>query len=287
MGYEPLFLARAMQWIPAEAASLLATGSAAESLAALRAGQVQAAALAFDEVLVARSAGLDLSVVLVMDVSMGADMLLVRQGVKTLQELKGLRVGLEESSIAEILLHEALRLGGLSTTDVQLVRLPNDQHIKAWQDQFVDALVTYEPQATPLLAQGARRLFDSRNLPNTFVDVLAVRNDLIQRDHRDSLRRVLAGHFRAIQHMAQNPQDAAYRMAPRLHLPAADVLSAFRGLLLPDAMANHRLLSGRAAQLQDTAQRLTSMLQSLGLIARTGGAANVLLRPEFLPEESL
>jgi len=245
VGYEPLFMARDRGLLDAARVALHETRSAVDSIVALRAGTVQAAALTLDEVLGARATGLALSVVMVFNVSMGADMLLVRPGITQLGQLKGLRVGYEASSVSEVMLAEILSAAGLARQDLELQQIRIDDQPQAWQRRAVDALISYEPVATQLLAQGMTRLFDSRQIPNTIVDVLAVRNDALDHAHAKALKHLVATHFRALDDLTSNPQDAAYRMAGHLKLPAAGVLSAFRGLILPTLANNHRLLGGR------------------------------------------
>jgi NitT/TauT family transport system substrate-binding protein len=79
-----MFLARERGWLNDSQVQLVQTRSASESISALRSGKVQAAALTLDEVLVARASGLALSVVLVFNVSLGADMLVARSQLPTM-----------------------------------------------------------------------------------------------------------------------------------------------------------------------------------------------------------
>lgn len=286
VGYEPLFMARDRGWLDATQATLLETRGAVDSIAALRAGTVQAAALTLDEVLGARATGLALSVVLVFNVSMGADMLLVRPGITQLAQLQGLRIGYEASSVSEVMLAEILSAAGLARQDVELQQIRVDDQPTAWQRRAVDAFISYEPVATRLLAQGMTRLFDSRQVPNTIVDVLAVRSDALGHTHAKALKHLVATHFRALDDLTRNPQDAAYRMAGHLNLPAAGVLSAFRGLMLPRLAENHRLLAGRVPDLHPTARRVADILLRLGILSQSDALTN-LINDAYLPKEGL
>lgn len=75
IGYESLCLAQDLGWLPRQV-TLQHGRTAAESLAALQAGTVDAAGLTLDEALKARGAGVPLSAVLVLDSSAGGDMLM-------------------------------------------------------------------------------------------------------------------------------------------------------------------------------------------------------------------
>jgi NitT/TauT family transport system substrate-binding protein len=286
LGYEPMFLARDRGWLDAPQVTLLETRSAVDSIAALRAGKAHAAALTLDEVLGARATGLALSVVLVFNVSMGADMLLVRPGITQLDQLKGLRVGYEASSVAEVMLAEILRAAGLARQDIELLQIRVEDQPKAWQRRAVDAVISYEPMATQLLAQGMTHLFDSRQIPNTIVDVLAVRTAVLDRAHAKALRHLVATHFRALDDLTRNPQDAAYRMAGHLKLPAAGVLSAFRGLTLPSLANNYRLLAGSDPELLSTARRVADILHRIGTLSQRDALTD-LVNASYLPTEGL
>ena len=98
VGYEPMFLARDKGWLNSQKVLLHETSSAIESLRALKEGKVQGAALTLDEMLCARADGVPLAMVLIFDISAGADMLVARPGIKTLADLKGQRIGYESSS---------------------------------------------------------------------------------------------------------------------------------------------------------------------------------------------
>lgn len=212
VGYEPMFLARERGWLDGDQVKLHETRSAIESIGALRAGTVQAAALTLDELLGARASGLALSAVLVFNVSMGADMLLVRPGITELAQLQGLRIGYEASSVAEVMLAEILKAAGLTRQQVHLEKIPVDEQVKSLQHHAVDAFITYEPVATQLLARGMARLFDSHQIPDTIIDVLAVHQDALDAAHSKALEHGIAAHFRALDELTRNPQPARCRL---------------------------------------------------------------------------
>lgn len=282
VGYEPMVMARDKGWLDTKQVTLLETHSAVESIKALAEGKVQGAALTLDEMLAARAAGLPLSLVLIFNISVGADMLVARPGIQKLSDLKGRRIGLEPSSVGALMLTEILRAAALTKDEVQLLPLGIDQQLDAWQRKQVDALITYEPQASQLLAQGAHRLFDSRQIPNTIIDVLAIRRDALDDRHANALRHLLQSHFRALDHLKRNPQDAAYRMARHLNLPAADVLLAFKGLVLPDALNNYRLLAGASPELLARARTLSRVMVN-GKLLQQDDALTDLIQAQFLP----
>jgi NitT/TauT family transport system substrate-binding protein len=281
-GYELMFLARNEGELDTKLVNLVETASATESLQALAEGKVDGVALTLDEVLRVRAKGMPLSVVMIFDVSAGADVLVARPGIKKLADLKGRRIGYESGALGALMLAEVLRSGGLTKKNVQLVSLTIDKQRDAWVSGQVDALVTYEPVSSQLFAQGAVKLFDSRQIPNTIVDVLAFRSEVLDRSHAAAIRHLLASHFHALNHLNHNPHDAAYRMATRLGLQEDQVLLAFKGLLLPDAINNRLLLAGSAPPLRDSARRISALMVEEGLLPHDDSLA-ALIYADYLP----
>lgn len=284
VGYEPMFLAQREGWLDEKQARIFETAAATESMQALAEGKVDGAALTLDEVFKVRQEGQKLTVVTIYNISAGADMLLARADITSLSDLKGKRIGFEQSSVGELMLSEIMLAGNLRRDDLKLVPLSVDKHLAAWKNDQLDAVVTYEPVASELLALGTSKPFDSRQIPNTIIDVLAIRTDVLE-SHASAIRHLLQGHFKALDHLKKNPQDAAYRMANHLKLKAADVLPAFKGLVLPDAVYNRRLLAGTPPELLATARKLSAIMVKGGLLKQEDSLTS-LIRADFLPTET-
>jgi len=282
VGYETLYLARDRGWLDPTQVELVSANGSADSLQALRSNRVQAAGLTLDEALLAHAGGVPLSILMVFDISLGADMLVAQPHVRDLGDLRGRQIGYETGSVGELMLTEALRAAGLRRSDVRLLQVPVIGQAAAWRARVVDALITFEPMATRLLAMGARRLFDSRQIPDTIVDVLAVRQDALGWSQRSVWQHVIEGHFRAVEHLTLNPHDAAQRMATHLELPASQVLSAYRGLALPDLAQNRRLLSGPTPRLLESARKVAAVLSETGSLVPSQSWTG-LIRDDFLP----
>lgn len=282
LGYEPMFLAEREGWLDPRHVRLLETANASESIQALQTQRVDGAALTLDETLKARALGLPLSVVMVFNISAGADMLLVREGISELAGLRGVRLGFEQTSVGELLLAVILRRAGLSPQSLNLYPLAVDRHLQAWQDNQLDAVITYEPVASKILRQGAVKLFDTRQTPNTIVDVLAIRREALDRAHGFACRHLIEEHFHALDRLRRNPQDTAYRIAQHLRLPAAEVTAAYKGLLLPNADNNYRLLAGDTPELLKNAADLSETMYDSGLLPRPDDL-QALINADFLP----
>lgn len=279
IGYESLYLAHAFDWL-GSGVNLVFGNSATDTVEGLANGTLEAGALTLDEVLRTRARGVPLTICAVMDVSAGADALMVRESVATLSDLRGLRIGVEQSALGALLLSKALDAAQMTLADVQLVDVTVDQQPDAWQRGEIDAAVTYEPVLTRLRAQGGRRLFDSRQTPDTIFDVLAV----VDRDLPDvAARDLVHGHFAGRYHLLHNNHDAIYRVASHQGLQPTEVRRALAGIMLPDLVANYRYLRPDSA-LMSVAQRLNTLMVELGLLPQPDSLED-LFSDQWLPSK--
>lgn len=284
-GYELMFLAAREGWFPQNEVNLLETSSNSESLQKVRDGVVDGAALTLHEVLRLRSEGIALSVVLVLDVSAGADVVMARPGIRLLADLRGKRVGVEYAGYGAFMLYKVCEAAGVEVSSVAVVPMTIDHHLAAWRGKEVDAVITYEPVATRIEALGGRRIFDSRQIPGTIVDVLAIRQEALG-SQGESLRMLVLGHFKASRHLRTNPQDAAYHMANRMNIAPKEVLKSYSGLELPGVNRNRELLGGKVPALLQTARPLSTVMTKAGLLLRENDLAGLFLA-DFLPPEEL
>lgn len=264
-GYELMFLAQNQGWLSEPNLELLSTQSSTESLSALSSGQVDGAALTLDEVLLARANSISLTIVLIFNISAGADMVLARPEIASLSDLKGKRIGVEPSSLGALMLHKLLKIAHLNQDQVITVNLGISEQIQAWQNGKIDVLITFEPVAGKIIATGATLLFDSRQIPDTIFDVLAIRSDVAQK-YKETLEALTLAHFKTLDYFRHNSLDAAYRMARRMELTGPEALKTFRGLELPDIHANRRYLSNKQSRLQQAAQILSTIMTKQGMI---------------------
>ena len=278
-GYETLYLARSLGVYDDQNIRLVEMPSNSQVSQALRNGMIEAACLTLDEALSLMQDGMNLRVVLVMDVSHGADVVMTRPGIDTLQALRGKRIGVENAAVGAVMLDAALAAGELRAQDVTIVPLTVDEHANAYRAGKIDAAVTFEPVRGQLLKAGAKVLFDSSQVPGRIVDVLVVRSE-IAAAHPQALKILLKGHFRALEHLASQPQDAAKRMEPRLN---GDALAQFTGLSLPDLKENRALLTGNPPPLKSIATELADLMLNRKLLQKKVSVEH-LADPSFLPE---
>jgi len=109
-----------------------------------------------------------------------------------------------------------------------------------------------------------------------------VRQDALDMAHANAWRHLLVAHFRAVDVIVRNPHDSAYRLASRLNLPPAGVMSAFKGIELPGVSKNAYLLGGAEPRLNAVARRLSARVHAGD---KTAGPEQLpgLFRADYLP----
>lgn len=282
-GYEPLSLASDMGWLDTQQVKLMRTATFTDSIQLIEQGKIDAAGLTLDEVLRIRESGVPLAVILVCDVSAGADMLLAKPGIATLAALKGKRIGVEDGALGTLMLYEILQTAGLQHSDVQLVSLTAEQQLQAWQQNKIDATITYEPAASHIRQAGGRIIFDSRQAPDLIYDVIAVHPHALDEAHADALQHLVAAHLKALAHINNNPEDAAYRMAARFDMPAEQVMATFKGLLLPDLDNNYRILNSNPPTLLKSAAIVADVMRKDGSLHQPADLRDI-IRSDYLPK---
>jgi NitT/TauT family transport system substrate-binding protein len=196
------------------------------------------------------------SVLVVTDESWGSDGILGQPTIKTLADLRGKRIAYTPGLAGEYLLGRALERGGLSRKDVTAVPLNDpDAGITAFLNRQVDAVVSWEPHLSDVVAKGQGTLLaSSRDIPETIVDILVAKETVT--GDPEVLRAFLDGWFKAGEFMNTNPDEANAIIAKGLNLTADDVKGMRAGLKLSDRSRNVYFLRG------GTASRFVSLFDS-------------------------
>ncbi len=279
-GYELLHLGQALGAMDAERVRLVQTTSASASLRGIRAGALDGACLTLDEVLSLEEAGQPMAVVALVDFSDGADVVVGGPKINSLNDLRGRRIGVENSAVGAVLLDAALQKAGLEPRELAVHFLTIDEHETALRQGAVDALVTYDPVRTRLVRDGYRELFSSREVPGLIADVIAVRREMV-RARPDAVRACVVGFLRGVTAWQTEPQRHLEFLGKRLGLPPEGVPQAFAGIQIADLALNRQWLGGDPPALRGTAERVARAMRHAGLL-RMDGLPQGLFEARFL-----
>ena len=265
IGSEPLYLARELGYLDPAVVQLVEYPSASEVLRAYRNQAIDGMVISLDELFGLAVDGLAPRIILVVDVSHGADVVVGRPGMKSMQDLKGKSVAVESGALGAFVLSRALTLNGMQASDVNVVHLESNEQPKAFEAGKVDGAVTFDPYRGQFLKMGATTLFDSTQIPGEIVDLVAVRDAVIRKQPK-AVQALLAGWFRATDYMTKDPKDAAQRMGKRQQTSGEQFLAAQKGLHVPTRDENLKMIGGTAPDLATSGTKLMTLMVDAKLL---------------------
>ena len=184
-----------------------------------------------------RLGGLEHQIVLVIDYSSGADMILAGPDVPTMRDIAGKRVAFEAGTLEEFFLDWALRKAGLTLADVKPIFADPERAAKLLIDKQVDVAVTYEPSASQAVAAGAHAICSSAEAPGLISDVLTFRSDFIEQ-YPETVSAITRAYFRGLEFWKQHPEEACGMVAKEYGQTEQEVVNQLRGVHLVDLPAN-------------------------------------------------
>jgi len=280
IGSEPLYLARELGRLDPAAVQLVEYPSASEVLRAYRNQAIDGMVISLDELFGLAVDGLEPRIILVVDVSHGADVVVGRRGMRTMHDLKGKSVAVEGGALGAFVLSRALALNDMQASDVNVVHLESNEQPSAFEKGKVDGAVTFDPYRVQFLRAGGKTLFDSTQIPGEIVDLLAMRASVIDRRPK-AIQALLTGWFGAIDYMNSDPKDAARRMGVRQQTTGEQFLEAQQGLHVPSREENLRMLGGETPELAVSGRRLMALMVDAKLL-RAPVDIEAVLSPEPL-----
>lgn len=183
-----------------------------------------------------RSRGADLVMIVCTNQSAGADGIVARAGIERLADLRGRRIGIPKDSYSDYICTTLLQRERIAGSDVTRVDVQGEKAPAALAGGQVDAVITWEPflsEAAKLA--GARRIWDSSQLPGISPAGLTVRRTLLEERPAEvqALVRVWA---RATDFLLQHPDEACAIIARVNRKTPAEV----RALLRQDKILDRR-----------------------------------------------
>ncbi|WRH66519.1 MAG: ABC transporter substrate-binding protein [Planktothrix sp. GU0601_MAG3] len=281
-GFAPLYLAEQLGYYQNSSIDIVDYPSTTEISRGMRSGNLQGGGITIDETLILAETFPEVRVIMLIDVSNGADVILGKPELKTLADIKGKKVGVENTALGAYMLSRGLDKAGLSLQDITVVSLDYSEHEAAFKQGEVDAVVTFEPVRSNLLATGAKVLFDSSKIPGEVVDMLVVRQDILETRSKD-LEKLVRGWFMALDYLKKEPENAAKIMAKRGGITAKEFLSSLQLLRFFTPIENQKLLSQTDLSLVNSANKLSKLMREKEILQSNIDFSS-LLDPRFFTQ---
>lgn len=238
-----------------------------DSIAALSSGQLDANSQTWSDTMGPLAKGLPLKTILVNDNSAGNDAVVASPKLKSIKDLKGKSVALEEFSVSHFVLATALAKSGMKPSDVKIVNLSAGDAAAAFMAGRVDAAVVWNPWIHQIQQSGkGHALFTSKDMPGLIPDLLVAQDKAIKAKRKDLVGMIKAW-FDTVKFIADKPDEAAQIMSKVVSLKPDEYKVFLPGTRFFDAAANKAALDGKSPQsLVGVAPTISSFLLEHKLI---------------------
>lgn len=228
IGYGPIYCAAAKGYYKRYGLDVkLVTFSDNSVMAgAAQSGELTATTLTYDQVIAANSRGWKLKVVMPVDYSVGGDAILASNQIRSVRELKGLKVAYMPASPSDFLLGYALAKDGLSEHDVQPVNTTPEGVVAIMAGGSAPVGVSYEPNVSVIVKAGGGKRFhvllSSREARGMITDVLVLKESVIQQNPK-LVEGLIRGTLDGLAFMTSDPRRAATIIGQTLDITPAEV----------------------------------------------------------------
>lgn len=265
-GYEPIYLARELGYLPPENVQLVELTTSTWVIEAFRNGLVDAGGFTIDETITLLNEGQEPVIILVVDISNGGDAIISKPHINRFSDLKGKTIGVENAAMGGYFLSRALDYHKMTESDIRIVPIESHDHEKTFLTNKLDAIVTYEPYRSLILRNNSKVIFDSSKVPNTIIDLFVVRKSVMER-HKNNIKKLVNAWFSALEYMAANREHANTIMNWRLKLKESELNTAMAGLRYPDRQENIALLSAQISGISSSISAISEYMLSKNLLS--------------------
>ncbi len=218
VGYGPLFIAKEKGYFAEEKVDveLVNIEDPKEGFFALAAGRLHGVVSTVDTMVLYLKTGQEYQYVLALDDSAGGDGIVARKEIKSLKDLKGKKVAVNEGSVSQFFLNVLLKEAGMTEKDLDIVNMKQGDAGAAFVAERVDAAVTWEPWLTKSKnAPHGHILVDSSKTPGLITDVLILPREVIAKRGKE-IQGIVNAWNKAVAYYEKNQQESLEIMAKGL-----------------------------------------------------------------------
>jgi NitT/TauT family transport system substrate-binding protein len=158
--------------------------------------------------------------------SFGEDKLIVRSGIKRINDLKGKKIIIELAGDRNQLLDLVLtsNKSAVSREDLEIMNLEAGSASAAFAtNEEIDAVITIPPYvSTALKRPGAHELISSKQFPQEMIRMLYTTQELLDRDPK-IVKSLIQAWFEGLKFIQQNPKKANLIIAKQIGIEPAQV----------------------------------------------------------------
>jgi NitT/TauT family transport system substrate-binding protein len=205
------------------------------SMDAFAAGKIDAVTMTNGDALVTGAGGAKSVMLMLTDYSNGNDMIVAKPGIKTLADLKGKKVAVEQGLVEHLLLLNGLKKAGLKESDVTIVNAKTNEMPQMLTAKDVAAVGAWQPISGEAMkaVPGSKPVYTSADEPGLIYDVLAA-NPASVKAHRAEWQKVVKVWDKVVAYIndPKTQPDAVKIMAARSGVSTTEYLPLLKGTKL-------------------------------------------------------
>ncbi|MBW4661877.1 MAG: ABC transporter substrate-binding protein [Drouetiella hepatica Uher 2000/2452] len=201
-----------------------------DQITAFNAGKIDIANLTLNDLFLSNANGVSSKVILMPDVSAGADAIVASNSINSVQDFVGKQAGIEIATIGHLLFLQALAKNEIDPQSVPMVNMAADAAVSAIIAGKLDVAYSYDPFITQLLKSSKGKvIFSSKDVPGLLADTVVAHQSLL--DNRESEVQKLVDVWHQVLDFRSKNQDAAYAIeAKRAQVSVEDYATLQKGL---------------------------------------------------------
>jgi NitT/TauT family transport system substrate-binding protein len=245
----------------------------AQAFPAFTSGQLDGLAPVISEAVTLASKGVDFKVVTVEDTSVGADVILARNSIKSIKDFKGKKIAVELGGIGHFFLLQILDQAGLTGKDVTLVNTPPDAAAAAFQAGKIDIAYSYSPFSDKAIAaqKDGRVIYSSKQMPTAIADIYVFSSKFMQ------------ANLKGVEFLKTNRKEGLEIGAAKLKIKPEELDQQLKGIQIPDKATNVAMLGevNSDQYLLKPMTKLAAFLKEQGQIQTVPDLSKV-LEPQYV-----
>ena len=208
-----------------------------DSLTAFYSGQVDGICIAGSDAIAPLNEGVDFKIVLVNDNSYGADGLVVKEGINSIEDLKGKTVATEVGTLEHMFLLKILEENNMTIEDINFTNMTINDAGPAFIAGSVDAAVLWEPTLSTAIDAGGTLLYSTKEEPGLIPDTLAVRQEVLD-SSSDAVQNIVNAWFDGVVKFEARDESFINAVCSGAELEYDDYITMLDGVTIFDKAKN-------------------------------------------------
>lgn len=214
-----------------------------DSLTAFYSGRVDGVCIAGSDTIAPYNESVDLKTILVTDTSYGADGLVVKEGINSVEDLKGKSVATEVGTLEHMFLLKTLEKYGMTIDDIDFVNMTINDAGPAFIAGSVDAAVLWEPTLSMAVNDGGGKiLYSSRETPGLIPDTFAV-SQRVMNSSGEYVQKIVDSWFDGTKLLNERNPEFIKEIAEDAEISTEEYLNMVDGVTIYDKKMNEDIFT--------------------------------------------